>query len=80
MIIDITKAYLRNIQEGDIIYAIGDNIQYRVSTVDTDEGRTILMFEEGEGYEALKYNSYEDFEDATLDEREYKIFREITIE
>ena len=80
MIIDITKSYLRNIQEGDIIYAIGDNIQYRVSNMDTDEGRTILMFEEGEGYEALKYNSYEDFEDATLDEREYKIFREITIE
>ena len=80
MIIDITKSYLRNIQEGDIIYAIGDNIQYRVSNVDTDEGRTILMFEEGEGYEALKYNSYEDFEDATLDEREYKIFREIIFE
>ena len=80
MIIDITKSYLRNIQEGDIIYAIGDNIQYRVSNVDTDEGRTILMFEEGEGCEVLKYNSYEDFEDATLDEREYKIFREITIE
>ena len=80
MIIDITKAYLRNIQEGDIIYAIGDNIQYRVSNVDTDEGRTILMFEEGEGCEVLKYNSYEDFEDATLDEREYKIFREITID
>ncbi len=80
MIIDITKSYLRNLQEGDIIYAIGDNIQYRVSNVDTDEGRTILMFGEGEGYGALKYNSYEDFEDATLDEREYKIFREIIFE
>ena len=80
MIIDITKSYLRNLQEGDVIYSIGDNIQYRISNVDTDEGRTILMFEEGEGCEVLKYNSYEDFEDTTLDERDYKIFREITIE
>ena len=72
MIIDITKVYLRNIQEGDIIYAIGDNIQYKIIEINYRFDNIILRFSEDNSYEDLAYN--------TLDEREYKIFREITIE
>ena len=72
MIIDITKVYLRNIQEGDIIYAIGDNIQYKIIEINYRFDNIILSFSEDNSYEDLAYN--------TLDEREYKIFREITIE
>ena len=72
MIIDITKSYLRNLQEGDIIYSIGDNIQYRIIEINYRWDNIILRFSED--------NSYEDLAHTTLDEREYKIFREITIE
>ena len=72
MIIDITKSYLRNLQEGDIIYSIGDSIQYKIIEINYRFDNVILRFSED--------NSYEDFEDNTLDEREYKIFREITLD
>ena len=71
MIIDITKSYLRNLQEGDIIYSITDNIQYKIIEINYRFDNVILRFSED--------NSYEDFEDNTLDEREYKIFREATL-
>lgn len=72
MIIDITKSYLRNLQEGDIIYSITDNIQYKIIEINYRFDNIILRFSEDNSYEDLAYN--------TLDEREYKIFREITIE
>ena len=72
MIIDITKSYLRNLREGDIVYSIIDNIQYKIIEINYRFDNVILRFSED--------NSYEDFEDNTLDEREYKIFREITLD
>ena len=72
MIIDITKSYLKNLQEGDIIYSIGDNIQYKIIEITYRFDNVILRFSEDNSYEDLAHN--------TLDEREYKIFREITIE
>ena len=72
MIIDITKSYLRNLQEGDVIYSIGDNIQYKIIEINYRFDTIILRFSEDNSYEDLAHN--------TLDERDYKIFREITIE
>ena len=72
MIIDITKSYLKNLQEGDIIYSIGDNIQYKIIEITYRFDNVILRFSEDNSYEDLAHN--------TLDERDYKIFREITIE
>ena len=69
MIIDITKSYLINLQEGDIIYSIPDNIQYKIIDVNYKFDKVILRFDEDNSYEDLEYN--------TLDERDYKIFREI---
>ena len=71
MIIDITKSYLINLQEGDIIYSIPDNIQYKIIDVNYKFDKVILRFDEDNLYEDLEYN--------TLDEKDYKIFREITI-
>ena len=71
MIIDITKSYLINLQEGDIIYSIADNIQYKIIDVNYKFDKVILRFDEDNLYEDLEYN--------TLDEKDYKIFREITI-
>ena len=71
MIIDITKSYLRNLQEGDIIYSIADNVQYKVVDINYKFDKVILRFDEDNSYEDLEYN--------TLDERDYKIFREISI-
>lgn len=71
MIIDITKSYLINLQEGDIIYSIPDNIQYKIIDVNYKFDKVILRFDEDNSYEDLEYN--------TLDERDYKIFREIII-
>lgn len=71
MIIDITKSYLRNLQEGDIIYSIPDNIQYKIIDVNYKFDKVILRFDEDNLYEDLEYN--------TLDEKDYKIFREIII-
>lgn len=72
MIIDITKSYLRNLQEGDIIYSIGDNIQYKIIEINSRFDNVILRFSED--------NSYEDLAHDSLNERDYKVFREITIE
>ena len=72
MIIDITKSYLRNLQEGDIIYSIADNIQYKIIEINYRFDNVILRFSEDNSYEDLDYN--------TLDERDYKIFREITLD
>lgn len=72
MIIDITKSYLKNLQEGDIIYSIADNIQYKIIEINYRFDNIILRFSEDNSYEDLAHN--------TLDEREYKIFREITID
>ena len=72
MLIDITKSYLRNLQEGDIIYSIVDNVQYKVIDINYKFDKVILRFDEDNSYEDLEYN--------TLDERDYKIFREITID
>ena len=72
MIIDITKSYLRNLQEGDIIYSIGDNIQYKIIEINYRFDNIILRFSEDDSYEDLAHN--------TLDERDYKVFREITLE
>ena len=71
MIIDITKSYLRNLQEGDIIYSIADNVQYKVTDINYKFDKVILRFDEDNSYEDLEYN--------TLDERDYKVFREISI-
>lgn len=71
MIIDITKSYLINLQEGDIIYSIADNVQYKVIDINYKFDKVILRFDEDNSYEDLEYN--------TLDERDYKIFREIVI-
>ena len=71
MIIDITKSYLRNLQEGDIIYSIADNVQYKVIDINYKFDKVMLRFDEDNSYEDLEYN--------TLDERDYKIFREIII-
>ena len=71
MIIDITKSYLRNLQEGDIVYSIIDNIQYKIIEINYRFDNIILRFSEDNSYEDLAHN--------TLDERDYKIFREITI-
>ena len=72
MIIDITKVHLGNLQEGDIIYSIIGNIQYKIIEINYRFDNVILRFSGGTSYEDLAYN--------TLDEIEYKIFREITIE
>ena len=72
MIIDITKSYLRNLQEGDIIYSIADNIQYKIIEINYRFDNVILRFSEDNSYEDLAHN--------TLDERDYKIFREIIFE
>ena len=72
MIIDITKSYLKNLQEGDIIYSIIDNIQYKIIEINYRFDNIILRFSEDNSYEDLDYN--------TLDERDYKIFREIIFE
>ena len=72
MIIDITKSYLRNLQEGDIVYSIIDNIQYKIIEINYRFDNVILRFSEDNSYEDLAHN--------TLEERDYKIFREITIE
>lgn len=72
MIIDITNSNLINLQEGDIIYSIGDNIQYKIIEINYRFDNIILRFSEDNSYEDLAHN--------TLDERDYKIFREITIE
>ena len=72
MIIDITNSYLRNLQEGDIVYSIIDNIQYKIIEINYRFDNIILRFSEDNSYEDLAHN--------TLDERDYKIFREITIE
>ena len=72
MIIDITKSYLRNLQEGDVIYSIGDNIQYKIIEINYRFDNIILRFSEDNSYEDLAHN--------TLDERDYKIFREIIFE
>ena len=71
MIIDITKSYLRNLQEGDIIYSIADNVQYKIIDINSKFDKVILRFDEDNSYEDLEYN--------TLDEKDYKIFREIII-
>ena len=71
MIIDITKSYLRNLQEGDIIYSIGDNIQYKIIEINYRFDNVILRFSEDNSYDDLAHN--------TLDERAYKVFREISI-
>ena len=71
MIIDITKSYLINLQEGDIIYSIPDNIQYKIIDVTYKFDKVILRFDEDNSYEDLEYN--------TLDEKDYKIFREIIL-
>ena len=71
MIIDITKSYLRNLQEGDVIYSIGDNIQYKIIEINYRFDNVILRFSEDNSYEDLAHN--------TLDERDYKIFREIIL-
>lgn len=71
MIIDITKSYLINLQEGDIIYSIPDNIQYKIIDVNYKFDKVILRFDEDNSYEDLEYN--------TLDEKDYKIFREIIL-
>ena len=72
MIIDITKSYLRNLQEGDVIYSMGDNIQYKIIEITYRFDNVILRFSEDTSYEDLAHN--------TLDERGYKIFREIIFE
>ena len=72
MIIDITNSYLRNLQEGDIIYSIGDNILYKIIEINYRFDNVILRFSEDNSYEDLAHN--------TLDERDYKIFREIIFE
>ena len=72
MIIDITKSYLRNLHEGDIIYSITDNIQYKIIEINYRFDNVILRFSEDNSYEDLAHN--------TLDERDYKIFREIIFE
>ncbi len=72
MIIDITKSYLRNLQEGDIVYSIIDNIQYKIIEINYRFDNVILRFSEDNSYEDLDYN--------TLDGRDYKIFREIIFE
>ena len=72
MIIDITKSYLRNLQEGDVIYSITDNIQYKIIEINYRFDNIILRFSEDNSYEDLAHN--------TLDERDYKIFREIIFE
>ena len=72
MIIDITNSYLRNLQEGDIVYSIIDNIQYKIIEINYRFDNIILRFSED--------NSYEDLAHDSLNEREYKVFREITIE
>lgn len=71
MIIDITKSYLRNLQEGDIVYSIIDNIQYKIIEINYRFDNVILRFSEDNSYEDLAHN--------TLDERDYKIFREIIL-
>ena len=71
MIIDITKSYLRNLQDGDIIYSIGDNIQYKIIEINYRFDNVILRFSEDNSYKDLAHN--------TLDERDYKIFREIIL-
>ena len=72
MIIDITKSYLKNLQEGDIIYSITDNIQHKIIEINYRFDNIILRFSEDNSYEDLAHN--------TLEERDYKIFHEITIE
>ena len=72
MIIDITKSYLKNLQEGDIIYSITDNIRHKIIEINYRFDNIILRFSEDNSYEDLAHN--------TLEERDYKIFREITIE
>ena len=72
MIIDITKSYLRNLQEGDVIYSITDNIQYKIIEINYRFDNVILIFSEDNSYEDLAHN--------TLEERDYKIFREIIFE
>ena len=72
MIIDITKSYLKNLREGDIIYSLQDNIQYKIIEINYRFDNIILRFSEDNSYEDLAYN--------TLDERDYKIFREIIFE
>ena len=72
MIIDITNSYLRNLQEGDIVYSIIDNIQYKIIEINYRFDNIILRFSEDNSYEDLAHN--------TLDERDYKIFREIIFE
>ena len=71
MIIDITKSYLRNLQEGDVIYSMGDNIQYKIIEINYRFNNVILRFDEDKSYEDLEYSN--------LDEKDYKIFREITL-
>lgn len=72
MIIDITKSYLRNLQEGDIIYSITENIQCKIIEINYRFDNIILRFSEDNSYEDLAHN--------TLDEGDYKIFREIIFE
>ena len=77
MIIDITKSYLRNLQEGDIIYSITDNIQYKIIEINYRFDNIILRLSEDNSYKDLEYK---DLAHNTLDERDYKIFREIIFE
>ena len=71
MIIDITKAYLGNIQEGDLFYSIYANSLTKVKEVEFKPNTLVIYFDNNSKY---TYKSNE-----RIDESQYKIFREIFI-
>ncbi len=71
MIIDITKAYLGNIQEGDLFYGIYANRLTKVKEVEYKPNNVVIYFDNNA---KCAYKSNE-----CIDESQYKIFREIFI-
>ena len=71
MIIDITKSYLDNIQEGDLFYGIYANRLTKVKEVEYKPNNVVIYFDNSV---KCTYKSNE-----CIDESQYKIFREIFI-
>lgn len=71
MIIDITKAYLGNIQEGDLFYNIYANRLTKVKEVEYKPNNVVIYFD------SIAKHTYKSNE--CINESQYKIFREIFI-
>ena len=69
MMLDITKAYLGNIQGGDLFYNVDTTTLIKVNRIEEKDNNVVIYFDNDDKH-IYKLNK-------CVDESHYKIFREI---